>query len=72
MTYDNQADDKFRLWWSFWIFPFHTFSSCQGDGGFVDYDSGGVSGQLQKNSAFSIFPRFPYYLQDWSWPISLP
>ena len=51
-VYDHQLDEKFSFWR---IFPSHTFSSCPGDGGFVDYDSGGVAGHLQKNSAFSIF-----------------
>ena len=38
----------------------HLTHSCRGDEGFVDYDSGGVSGHLQKNYTFSIFSRFPY------------
>ena len=49
--YDHQSDDKFRVRWPFWIFPSHTFSSGRVDGGFVDYDTGGVSGYRQKNSA---------------------
>ena len=51
-VYDHQSDDKFRFWRPFWIFPSLT---CRGNGGFVDYGSGGVAGHLQKNSAFSIF-----------------
>ena len=47
-VYDHQSDDKFSFWRLFWIFPSHTLSSCRGDGGFVDYDSGAVAGHLQK------------------------
>ena len=46
----NQNDDKFSIWWPFWISPLTHYSLCREDKGFVDFEYG----HLQKNSAFYI------------------